>query len=115
MRAQFIGFYPESLLEKVRFRVGWPTQQPLQADVFGLLHVRAIALDNVIVFRDQNIADDPNIWAHELTHVQQYDLWGVDGFAQRYVRDHRKVETEAWEAAARYTMWTLEADAMARR
>jgi hypothetical protein len=67
-----------------------------------------VSLGDVIVFRDAALAADPVIWAHELAHVQQYDRWGTLQFAKRYVRDHHAVELEAWEIAARYTMWALE-------
>jgi hypothetical protein len=66
-----------------------------------------LALYDVIVFRDQAVAADPVIWAHELAHVRQYDDWGLPQFFKRYIRDPDAVESEAWKCAARYTMWAL--------
>ena len=63
----------------------------------------AITLGEVILFRPGERGEaDPRIWAHELVHVQQYDRWGVRGFAQRYTADHLAVEREAQDGAARY-------------
>lgn len=108
MRERLAGFFPDALLDRVRFRIGWPEPPGWPSRMFAAADVRAVALDDVIVFRDPAIADDPAIWAHELTHVQQFTRWGVEGFAERYIRGHQEIETEAWEAAARYTMWVLE-------
>jgi len=106
---QLVGFFPAVLLQKVRYRVGWPDGSPPSADAFRLLDARAITLVDIIVFRDQRIADDPAIWAHELTHVQQYAKLGVPGFAERYIRDRDGIESEAWDAAAAFTMWAIQA------
>jgi hypothetical protein len=58
------------------------------------------------MFRDAGTASqDLVLWAHELTHVMQYERWGTLGFAERYVRDHEVVEREARENAARFRAW----------
>lgn len=44
----------------------------------------AITLEDVIVFRSAQDAYDPILWAHELTHVRQYQTLGVEGFAAFY-------------------------------
>ena len=92
---------------------GWGDDLATQSSLFHLLNARAVSLGDVIVFRDAALAADPVIWAHELAHVQQYDRWGTLQFAKRYVRDHHAVELEAWEIAARYTMWALEESKLA--
>jgi hypothetical protein len=114
IREQLVGYFPDALLETVRYRIGWVDAGPWQPSVFRLLDARAVTLRDVIVFRDGAIAADPVIWAHELTHVRQFERWGTLEFARRYLRDHRAIEAEAWEAAARYRMWTLEAERVAR-
>ena len=48
---------------------------------------------------------DLKTWAHELTHVMQYQRWGVEGFAERYVRDSAEVEQEAIDNANRFAAW----------
>jgi Domain of unknown function (DUF4157) len=108
IKEQLIGYFAETLLDRVRYRIGWGVGRPMLSSLFRLLDARAVSLGDVIVFRDAGIAADPVIWAHELAHVQQYDRWGAHEFAERYVRDHHAVESDAWEVAARYTMWALQ-------
>jgi hypothetical protein len=105
--ARLSGYFPESTIRRTRHHVGWPGGLP--GLVFRLSDSRAIALDHVIVFRDAAIAADPVIWAHELAHVCQFDLWGMKGFAERYLLHHRQVEREAWQVAIDYKMWALQA------
>jgi Domain of unknown function (DUF4157) len=108
IREQLVGFFPETLLDRVRYRIGWSQRRPLQSGLFRLVDARALALIDVIVFRDNAVAADPVIWAHELAHVHQYDGWGVPRFSRRYLRDPDAIESDAWEFAARYTMWALQ-------
>jgi uncharacterized protein DUF4157 len=108
IKEQLVGYFPEALLDRVRYRIGWGEGRPMQSSLFRLAGARAVSLRDVIVFRDAEIAANPVIWAHELAHVQQYDRWGMVEFAKRYVRDHHAVELEAWEVSARYTMWALQ-------
>lgn len=61
-------------------------------------HAQAVTLDDVIVFQNRDEAlEDPKLWAHELKHVMQFEEWGVQGFATRYLSDYNAVENEAWE------------------
>lgn len=102
------GFFPDEELGQVRWRIGWPDSAGVERELFRLLDARAITLVDVIVFRDQEVADDPGIWAHELTHVRQYRRLGMPGFARHYVADRNTLEMEAWDATASYTMWAIE-------
>jgi len=102
IRARLDGHFPAALLDRVRYRVSTGNAFALPAQAFRTNAV-AITLEEVILFRPGEGGEaDPRIWAHELTHVQQYDRWGVRGFAQRYTADHLAVEREAQEGAARY-------------
>lgn len=102
VRARLKGHFPDALLDRARYRVGTGRDFSLQAQAFKGNAV-AITLGDVILFRpDANLSSDPHLWAHELTHVQQYDRWGVRGFAQRYTRDHASVEREAEAGATRF-------------
>ena len=68
---------------------------------------------DVILFKSDQVAEtDLKIWAHELTHVMQYQRWGVDGFAERYVRDSAAVEQEAIDNANRFAAWRHAGDAV---
>ena len=61
-------------------------------------HASAVTLDDVIVFEEGNTAvEDPRFWAHELKHVMQFEEWGLQGFATRYLSDYNAVENEATE------------------
>jgi hypothetical protein len=57
----------------------------------------AVTLDDTIVFRDQQSGFDPRLWAHELIHVGQYRRLSVEGFANIYSYDFRRLEGEAIE------------------
>ena len=95
IRSQLRKFYPEALLKTVRWRVGLGADGTLPAKLFET-YGRALTLGEVIVFRDDATARDAVIWAHEVAHVQQYQRWGIEGFARRYVENYRAVEREAW-------------------
>ncbi|WP_181176636.1 DUF4157 domain-containing protein [Mesorhizobium sp. B2-4-9] len=82
-------FYPKSVLDSVRFRIGSRGALDVQRFAFDS-GASAVTLDNVIVFDSQNDADDVCTWAHELEHVIQYRRLGVDGFAQRYVQPAKR-------------------------
>jgi hypothetical protein len=51
--------------------------------------VDAVVVDDVIVFREPpgDYLANTYLWAHELTHVDQYRRLGVEEFAFQYVRD----------------------------
>ena len=103
---QLTPYFPPLLLQPVRFCVGWSRETG--GAPFLMTGARAMTLDHIIVFRDEAVAIDPVIWAHELTHVEQYERWGISGFSDRYLRNRAEVEAEAWQAAADYKMWALE-------
>lgn len=106
VRAAFVGFFSDGLLNSVRFRVGQGHELSLQANSFRFGDAAAITLDHVIVFRN---SDDANynlaLWAHELAHVHQYQAWGIDDFAKRYLRDYHAVEREADQVSGRFVAW----------
>lgn len=101
------GFFPAALLQRVRYRV-ITAQDGLSLPqlAFDHGHADAITLGDVILFRRDHAAQtDLVLWAHELTHVMQYQRWGTEGFAARYVRDYQAVEKEARDNAARFKAW----------
>jgi hypothetical protein len=97
IRAALTGYVPEHILERVRWvEAGDDLTLPQNAIRFG--DVPAMTLDDVVVFRERGVAlDDPKLWAHELKHVMQFQEWGVNGFARRYLADYEAVEHEAAE------------------
>jgi hypothetical protein len=56
----------------------------------------AVTFDDTIVFKDQQSGFDPVLWAHELIHVGQYRRLSVEGFANIYTYDFRRLEGEAY-------------------
>lgn len=97
IRAALVDYVPEPILTRVRWiEAGGDLTLPQNAIRFG--HAPAMTLDDVVVFRDRRTAlEDPKLWAHELKHVMQFQEWGVDGFARRYLADYEAVEHEAAE------------------
>jgi hypothetical protein len=98
IRAALEGYVPDATLERVRWRTGGGPDLSLQQSAFFLKDAQAITLDYVIVFADENEArNDPKLWAHELRHVMQFEEWGIEGFAARYLADSNAVEDVASE------------------
>ncbi len=68
-------------------------------------YAAAVSLIVVVVFRGPSEANDPSIWAHELTHVDQYRDWGVHSFAVQYAKDYQSVEAPAYAKGNGYLAW----------
>ncbi|WP_349572319.1 eCIS core domain-containing protein [Azotobacter salinestris] len=106
IRRQLTGFLPERVLEAARYRVQGGDDFTLQWNLIRYGDTQAIALDHVVVFKEASDAlYNPTLWAHELTHVDQYQRWGIPEFAIRYLRNYEAVEREAYEAETRYVAW----------
>jgi Domain of unknown function (DUF4157) len=101
-----LGYFPAALLQKCRYAVGNSRALTLPALAFAYGDATAITLGDVVLFKNERIAEgDLKTWAHELTHVMQYQRWGIEGFAERYVRDSAAVEREAIDNANRFLAW----------
>ncbi|KAF1054260.1 MAG: hypothetical protein GAK43_00989 [Stenotrophomonas maltophilia] len=97
LRAQLTSYFPAQVLDAARYRVGDDQELNAANAMLQNQDVAAVTLIDVIVFREANAAQgDVALWAHELTHVQQYQQLGVEGFADRYVRDYRSLEDPAY-------------------
>jgi hypothetical protein len=106
IRANLTGFIADNLLNAVRYRVGGGGDLTLQVNAIRYGEAAAITLDYVVVFKEENDAlYNPTLWAHELTHVGQYQSWGIHDFAVRYLRSYSDVERPAYEAETRYAAW----------
>jgi uncharacterized protein DUF4157 len=96
IRAVLKGYVPDATLDRVRWRAGG--SDLLSQSAFFFKDAQAITLDYVILFNDENEArNDPKLWAHELRHVMQFEEWGIEGFAARYLADSSAVEDVASE------------------
>jgi len=102
IRSQLTDFFPDSVLDRARFKVGDSGVANLARNTLFNPNVGAMTIDDVIVFRsDDDSEKNVSLWAHELRHVQQYLEWGVHSFAIQYVRDSGRVENEAYALQAR--------------
>lgn len=103
IRKALEGYVPAAVLAKIRWRVGPTGDLTLQQSAIGYGDVPAMTLGNVIVFKDRGEAlEDPTLWAHEIKHVLQFDEWGGQGFATRYLVDYEAVELAASEYRWQY-------------
>jgi hypothetical protein len=101
-----LGYFPAALLQRARHVVGGTRRLSLPMLSFTYGDALAITLGDVIQFKTARSAEnDLKLWAHELTHVMQYQRWGIEGFADRYVRDSASVEREAVDNANRFAAW----------
>ncbi len=80
-------WYPDDLLNAVRWTsLRGPIKQLLKDARMNFDgDTLAITMIDVVIFRNDDLADDGALWAHELYHVQQYREWGVFGFAKKWV------------------------------
>ncbi len=98
--------FPPNILDKVRWTTagGGLTLDAALANWFN--QEGAITLDDVIVFSNNQMATNDNadslkLWAHELTHVMQYQTMGVEQFAFTYTVGWEGLEGQARDNAQR--------------
>ncbi|KSW27671.1 MULTISPECIES: DUF4157 domain-containing protein [unclassified Pseudomonas] len=97
LRVQLQAWYPDDLLQAVRYRVGQGQDVDAASAMLQNQDVVAVTLIDVVVFRNEDDAlHNLALWAHELKHVQQYRELGVDGFARQYVRNFSALEDPAY-------------------
>ena len=98
IREQLLRWYPPSVLDAALYKVGDNGEFSAAGAMMQNPDIGAVTLIDIIVFRTAESAEnDIALWAHELKHVQQYQEWGVDGFAQRYTQDFNAVEAPAYQ------------------
>jgi hypothetical protein len=87
IREQLLRWYDPSVLDAARYKVSDNGQLSAATAMLQNPDVGAVTLIDIILFRDaQSAEQNVALWAHELKHVQQYQEWGVEGFAQRYTQ-----------------------------
>ena len=107
MHSALLGYFPDAILRRVRFASGHTEVITIPGLAMNYGHIDAVTLGDVIMFRDEHGArTDRKLWAHELTHVMQYERWGIDGFAARYLQDYETLEQEARDNADRFVSWS---------
>lgn len=106
IRQKLAGFISEGVLNAARYRVQGGDDLSLQFNAMQYGDTLAMTLDYVIVFKESDDAlHHVSTWVHELTHIEQYQRWGIADFAVRYLRDANGVEGEAYDAESSYAAW----------
>lgn len=101
IREQLLRWYDASVLDAASYKISDSTQFNAATAMLQNPDVGAVTLIDIILFRDAQTAEqNVALWAHELKHVQQYQEWGVEGFAQRYTQDFNAVEAPAYAIQA---------------
>ncbi|MDI3355036.1 DUF4157 domain-containing protein [Pseudomonas sp. UYIF39] len=109
IREQLLRWYDPSVLDTARYKVSDNGQLSAATAMLQNPDVGAVTLIDIILFRDAQAAEqNVALWAHELKHVQQYQEWGVEGFAQRYTQDFNAVEAPAYAIQAEVRRWVRE-------
>jgi len=105
IRAQLAPYMPANILDKVRWTVadGRISLDTILAQ--GFQQSGAVTLDDVVVFSDASLAtgdapENVELWAHELTHVIQYQNMGVETFAFNYSMNWDGIEGQARDNAS---------------
>jgi hypothetical protein len=101
IRAALEPYFPTQILDKARWTTaGGISLDGVMKDWFYL--DGAITLGEVIAFSDgMEALKDVELWAHELTHVVQYEGLGIETFAFEYLRDFSNLESQASSNASR--------------
>ncbi|UPG96339.1 eCIS core domain-containing protein [Luteibacter aegosomatissinici] len=92
VKLAFRGLIDESTLGRARYAVGQieitlPNLIGRSNRFMGADY--AVTVGDTIVFNREppDVSEEPEWWAHELTHVKQYGDWGIERFAWEYIRD----------------------------
>jgi hypothetical protein len=104
IRQQLTGYASEGSMNLVRYKIGDNGFANLARLLEQGGQASAVTLIDVIVFQGPSEAADPALWAHELTHVDQYGD-GAHSFAVRYARNWQTIENPAYEKGDNFYNW----------
>lgn len=99
IRAQLDPYFPQYILDRVRWSFSGNGFSLDNAILNWFQQEGAITLDSVIVFSGDPQVSDLKLWAHELTHVMQYENMGIDSFAFTYLVSWASLEQQASDNA----------------
>jgi hypothetical protein len=108
VKKELMPFYSEATLKDIRYTIGDTSQAGLAGFAIRNGNAAAVTLIDTVVFKDEKYVNSLALWAHELHHVEQYNDWGLSGFAARYAFGWKEVEAEASARAAAYVAWYRE-------
>jgi hypothetical protein len=103
IKEQLTPYFPQSILNKAVWNTFDGNRVTLDTQIMRACwdSIGAVTVDNVIVFKQSSNVDDVTLWAHELTHVMQYDNMGVETFAFTYTYSWNDLENPAYAMQAR--------------
>jgi len=102
------GKYPNDVLTKARYAIG--SISISAPDLINATQKIAYGDDNAVTVGSVTVfstepGQDFHWWAHELQHQVQYNAWGIDEFAYRYLTNCHGVESEAEDKAQSIVPW----------
>lgn len=101
IREALLAWYPADLLDSIEYRVGTPEDGSVQSLSMRYSDATAVTAIDTIIFHDAwDAQNNVALWGHEVKHVEQFQRWGLMGFARAYVTDHQGVEAEAYDIGA---------------
>jgi hypothetical protein len=106
IRQELTGYASEDSMNRVRYKIGDNGFANLASNLERGGLATAVTLIDVIIFRGPSEASSPSLWAHELTHVDQYTSYGVQSFAVQYVRNYSGIENPAYAKENGYNAWS---------
>lgn len=100
IRHQLEPYFPAYILEKTQWT--YPNRSLDLGSIIATWyrkHGGAVTLKDTIVYSDTNAVSQRYLWAHELTHVMQFEELGVANFARIYLTNSAFLEEQAWDNA----------------
>jgi Domain of unknown function (DUF4157) len=107
IRRALTGYIDEASLDRARFKIGDRGVLNLAGlsikygDFLGG-DAAAVTLNDIIVFADAN---NPALWAHELTHVEQFKNGNVHDFSIAYARSSASMEGPTYAKGDNFWNW----------
>jgi Tfp pilus assembly protein FimT len=101
IKRAFRRHYSSKVLDEARWIVAAPNSRLGRLLARWPVQNGAVTLNEVIVFKTRAAAANRRLFAHELTHVEQYRRLGIDRFANRYAAKRAAMEQEAHAKARR--------------
>jgi hypothetical protein len=90
-------YFDRDLLKSIRYRYDPGFEFSTLANAVRIGDQAVVVLGDTIVFKNRFDAEhNLTLWAHAVAHVAQFQSWGIDEYASRYLRGYPTLESEAW-------------------
>jgi hypothetical protein len=103
MRNRLAVYFKPHEFVGLRFVVDAALGEEMRRASFDFGNDDAVCLADVIVFRDRQAATSDVAWARGLALCRQFERWGIQRFAGRYLENWRQIAGEVERDTARYT------------